>query len=269
MIQSMRSTGRTGASVLERAFALLEAVGSDGTSVGLAELARRSGLAKATAYRLANQLIQLHVLERVGEEYQLGLKLFQLGSSVARQRELREAALPFMEDLYEATHETIHLGVLDDAEVLYIEKIAGRRGCSVSTTLGTRKPLYCTSLGKAILAYSTPQLLQAVIQNGLLHRTSYTITDPHRLELELTRAAESGVAYDREEYDIGITCVGSPLLNAAGRAWAAISVTGPTTRFRPERAATAVRTAALGLTRVLGRTGVIPDAGFSLGEMPK
>lgn len=269
MIQSMRSTGRTGASVLERAFALLEAVGSDGTSVGLAELARRSGLAKATAYRLANQLIQLHVLERVGEEYQLGLKLFQLGSSVARQRELREAALPFMEDLYEATHETIHLGVLDDAEVLYIEKIAGRRGCNVSTTLGTRKPLYCTSLGKAILAYSTPQLLQAVIQNGLQRRTSYTITDPHRLELELTRAAESGVAYDREEYDSGITCVGSPLLNAAGRAWAAISVTGPTTRFRPERTATAVRTAALGLTRVLGRTGVIPDAGFSLGEMPK
>ena len=111
------------------------------------------------------------MLERVGEEYQLGLKLFELGNSVARQRELREAALPFMEDLYEATHETIHLGVLDDAEVLYVEKIAGRRGCTVPTTLGTRKPLYCTGLGKAILAYSTPQLVQAVIQNGLPRRT--------------------------------------------------------------------------------------------------
>jgi DNA-binding IclR family transcriptional regulator len=253
-MHDMRSTGRTGTSVLERAFALLEVIGADGTSVGLAELARRSGLAKATAYRLANQLIELHVLERVGEEYQLGLKLFELGSSVARQRELREAALPFMEDLYEATHETIHLGVLDDAEVLYIEKIAGRRGCTVPTTLGTRKPLYCTSLGKAILAYSTPQLVQAVIQNGLPRRTSYTITDPRRLELELTHAVETGVAYDREEYELGITCVGSPLLNPAGRAWAAISVTGPTTRFRPERTAAAVRTAALGLTRVLGLT---------------
>lgn len=258
-MHDMRSTGRTGTSVLERAFALLEVIGADGASVGLAELARRSGLPKATAYRLANQLIELHVLERVGEEYQLGLKLFELGSSVARQRELREAALPFMEDLYEATHETIHLGVLDDGEVLYIEKIAGRRGCTVPTTLGTRKPLHCTGLGKAMLAYSTPQLVQAVIQKGLPRRTSYTITDPRRLELELIHAAETGVAYDREEYELGITCVASPLLNPARRAWAAISVTGPTTRFRPERTATAVRTAALGLTRVLGLTRAVGE----------
>jgi DNA-binding IclR family transcriptional regulator len=250
-MQAMRSTGRTGGSVLQRAFSLIEAFGSDGASVGLAELARRAGLPKATAYRLANQLIDLHVLERAGQEYQLGLKLFELGNSVARQRELREAALPFMEDLYEATHETIHLGVLDDAEVLYAEKIAGRRTCTVSTALGTRKPLYCTALGKAILAYSGPQLLENVIKDGLIRRTRYTITEPHRLQLELSRAAETGVAYDREEYELGITCVGSPLLNRAGRAWAAISVTGPTTRFHPERTATAVRTAALGLTRVL------------------
>jgi DNA-binding IclR family transcriptional regulator len=256
-MQDMRSTGRTGTSVLERAFSLLEVVGSDGTSVGLAELSRRAGLPKATTYRLANQLIELHVLERVGEEYQLGLKLFELGSSVARQREVREAALPFMEDLYEATHETIHLGVLDDAQVLYIEKIAGRRKCTVPTALGTRKPLHSTGLGKAMLAYSNPELQDEVIANGLPRRTRYTITDPRRLQLELNRAAETGVAYDREEYEIGITCVASPLLNAAGRAWAAISVTGPTTRFRPERTATAVRTAALGITRVLGITRAV------------
>jgi IclR family acetate operon transcriptional repressor len=250
-MQAMRSTGRTGASVLERAFSLLEALGPDTASVGLAELARRAGLPKATAYRLASQLVELHVLERAGQEYQLGLKLFELGNAVTRQRELREAALPFMEDLYEATHETIHLGVLDKLEVLYVEKIAGRRTCPVPTVPGTRKPLHCTALGKAILAYASPKLLDAVIQNGLLRRTRYTVTDPLRLRLELTRAAETGVTYDREEYELGITCVSSPLLNRAGRAWAAISVTGPTTRFRPERTAAAVRTAALGLTRVL------------------
>jgi DNA-binding IclR family transcriptional regulator len=247
----MRSTGRTSASVLERAFSLLEVLGADGTSLGLAELARRAGLPKATAYRLANQLIDLRVLERAGQEYQLGLKLFELGNSVARQRELREVALPFMEDLYEATHETIHLGVLHDVEVLYAEKIAGWHARTVPTTLGTRKPLHCTGIGKAILAYATPELLEAVVHKGLPRRTRYTITDPHRLQLELMRAAETGVAYDREEYELGITCVGSPLLNRAGRAWAGISVTGPTTRFRPESAAAAVRTTALGLTRAL------------------
>jgi len=181
----------------------------------------------------------------------VGVRLFELGNSVARQRQLREAALPFMEDLYEATHETIHLGVLDNGEVLYVEKIAGRRTCSVSTMLGARKPLYCTGLGKAILAYSSSELLQAVIKNGLIRHTRYTITDPHRLQWELARAADTGIIYDREEYELGITCVSSPVLNRAGRAWAAISVTGPTTRFRPENTAAAVRTAALGLTRVL------------------
>jgi DNA-binding IclR family transcriptional regulator len=208
-------------------------------------------LPKATAYRLACQLVDLRVLERDGRDYQVGVRLFELGNSVARQRQLREAALPFMEDLYEATHETIHLGVLDNGEVLYVEKIAGRRTCSVSTTLGARKPLYCTGLGKAILAYSSSELLQAVIKNGLIRHTRYTITDPHRLQWELARAADTGIIYDREEYELGITCVSSPVLNRAGRAWAAISVTGPTTRFRPENTAAAVRTAALGLTRVL------------------
>ena len=163
----------------------------------------------------------------------MGVRLFELGNSVARQRQLREAALPFMEDLYEATHETIHLGVLDNGEVLYVEKIAGRRTCSVSTTLGARKPLYCTGLGKAILAYSSSELLQAVIKNGLFAHTRYTITDPHRLQWELARAADTGIIYDREEYEIGITCVSSPVLNRAGRAWAAISVTGPQRAFGP------------------------------------
>jgi DNA-binding IclR family transcriptional regulator len=247
----MRSNGRTGTSVLERAFSLLDVLSSSGSSVGLAELARRAGLPKATAYRLACQLVDLRVLERDGQGYQVGVRLFELGNSVARQRQLREASLPFMEDLYEATHETIHLGVLDNGEVLYVEKIAGRRTCSVSTTLGARKPLYCTGLGKAILAYSSSELLQAVIKNGLIRHTRYTITDPHRLQWELARAADTGIIYDREEYELGITCVSSPVLNRAGRAWAAISVTGPTTRFRPENTAAAVRTAALGLTRVL------------------
>jgi DNA-binding IclR family transcriptional regulator len=248
----MRSTQRTGASVLERALRLLEVLGSDGGSVGLAELARRASLPKATTYRLANQLTQLRVLEHSGDGYQLGIKLFELGNAVARERQFREAALPFMEDLYEATHETIHLGVLDGIEVLYLEKIAGRRACAVTTTVGTRKPLYCTALGKAILAFSSRPLLEAVIQRGLPPRTPYTITTPERLMKELARTADTGVAYDREEHQLGITCVASTLLNSSGPARAAISVTGPTTRFRPDRCAAAVRTAALGLTRALG-----------------
>jgi DNA-binding IclR family transcriptional regulator len=241
-------------SVLERVFAILDSFSAEDSELTLAELAARTAIPKSTVHRLAKVLVEQRLLKRTDAGFGLGIRLFELGELVGERRDLRDISLPFLEELFELTHETIHLGVLDDAEVLYVEKIAGRRGCTVPTTLGTRKPLYCTGLGKAILAYSTPQLVQAVIQNGLPRRTSYTITDPRRLELELTHAVETGVAYDREEYELGITCVGSPLLNPAGRAWAAISVTGPTTRFRPERTAAAVRTAALGLTRVLGLT---------------
>lgn len=104
-----------------------------------------------------------------------------------------------------------------------------------------------------------PPLLQIVIQNGLPRRTRYTITDPHRLQVELARVIETGVAYDREEYELGITCVGSPLLNAAGLAWAAMSVTGPTTRFVPNGPPRPCGPPALGLTRVLGLAGVVGE----------
>ncbi|GAA1382210.1 IclR family transcriptional regulator [Pseudonocardia kongjuensis] len=245
----MRSIERTaGPSVLGRAFSLLDVLSTGTGSLGLAELARRADLPKATAFRLANQLIELQVLERVGSEYQLGVKLFELGTGT-RNQELREVALPFLEDLYEAVHETIHLAVIDGSEVLYVEKIVGRRTCAASSARGARKPMYTTALGKAMLAFAGPRMLETVVQNGLVRRTPYTISTPGRLHQDLQRIRESGVAYDREEHDLGITCVASPLLDRQGRSRGAISVTGPTTRFKPERFAPAVRTAALGLNR--------------------
>lgn len=247
----MRSDQRNGYSVLERGFRLLEAFGPEGRDLGLAELARRAKLPKATAYRLASQLVELGALERNADAYRLGLRMFELGATVARQRRLRDAALPFMEDLYEATHETVHLGVLDGLEVLYIEKITGRRCTAVSTQVGTRKPLYCTGLGKAILAHSEPGLLQAVVDAGLVRHSPHTITSPQVLLQELAAAAKAGVAYDREEYKLGTICVASPLLDRNHLAAGALSVTGLTGRFNPERAAAAVRTAALGLSRAL------------------
>jgi len=93
-----------------------------GCVLSLSELARRAKLPKATAFRLVNQLVVLGALERNGDGYELGVRLFEFGSMVGRQRRLRDEALPFMEDLYEATHETIHLGALDGLEVLYVEK---------------------------------------------------------------------------------------------------------------------------------------------------
>jgi IclR family transcriptional regulator, acetate operon repressor len=248
----MRSDQRNGASVLDRAFRLLDVFGPDGGALGLAELARRSGLPKATAHRLAAQLIELGALERAEDKYRLGIRLFEIGSRVGPQRRLREAALPFLEDLYEATHETVHLGVLDGLRVLYIEKIRGRRGSPVRTQVGTHKPLHCTALGKAILAYSPPELVQAVIDAGLERRTAYTICSAEALLRELAAVARNGVAQDREEYALGTTCAAAPIIDqATGYAKAALSITGPPTRFHPGLGIAPVRAAAAALTGAL------------------
>ena len=251
-MQGVRSDERNGHTVLERAFRLLEVFGPDGPHLGLAELARRADLPKATTFRLANQLVELGALERSLSGYRLGMRLFELGSMVSTQRRLRDAALPLMEDLYEATHETAHLAVRDGLRVLYIEKIRGRTSTTTRTQIGTRRPMHCTALGKAILARSDDTLTQAVVDAGLTRYTPYTITSPQRLLEELETARRDGVAYDREEYQLGVTCVAAAVLGRAHAVEAALSVTGLAGRFHAEHQAAAVRTATLALSRMLG-----------------
>lgn len=254
ILLKVRFDERNGYTVLHRAFSILAAFQADGQDLTLAELARRTGLPKASVHRLAGQLVDVGALERrVRGTYGLGLRLFELGSVVLRQRRLRETALPLMEDLYEATHETIHLGVRDGHQVLYIEKIPGRHDSSAKTSVGTRKPLHCTALGKAILAYSGPQLLDDVARDGLYQYTSYTITTVGRLQRELDQVGRTGVAFDREEYSLGVSCVASAVRDCDNSALAALSITGPTHAFHPDDNAAAVRTAALTLTRILSQ----------------
>jgi IclR family transcriptional regulator, acetate operon repressor len=250
----MRSTERDTAarSVIGRAFRILDAFGPADRRLTLAEMTRRTGMPKATVHRLAGELLALGALEGEHGVYQLGMRMFEFGQLVPRQRDLREAALPFMQDLFEATHETVHLAVLDGTEVLYLEKISGHRRVAAGSRVGGRLPAYCTAVGKAILAASPPEALDAVLAAGLARRTPFSITAPAVLRQQLDRAARTGVAYEREESGPGVTCAASPVRGFGNRVVAAISVTGPISRLDPERVAPAVRLAALGLTRRVG-----------------
>jgi len=236
---------------MSRIVALLDSFEPEDRDISLTELTRRAGLPKATTYRLATQLVEHDLLERTQSGYRLGLRLFELGSIVYRHRRLREAALPFMEDLHEATRWTVQLGVLDHGEVLYIEKIRGKVNSARDTHAGARRPLHCTGLGKAILAHSPPEVIQAVLEAGLPRITRYTIAAPGLLLKELETIVQTGVAYDREESLIGNTCVAAPVLDRDGKAKVSMSIAGATEQFDPERNAFAVRTAALGLSRAL------------------
>jgi DNA-binding IclR family transcriptional regulator len=238
-------------SVLGRAFQLLFAFEPGEVGIGAAEMARRTGLPRATAHRLAATLHEVGVLERTTAQFSIGLRLFELGQRAPRQLVLREAAVPFMQDLYETTHETIHLAILDFADVVYLEKICGHQPARTPTRVGGRMPAHCTALGKAMLAHAKHQMVERVLRAPLTPKTPYTIVVPSVLREQLTQVRERGFAFDREEAALGVACVAAPITDVSGDVVAALSVSGPTTRFEPERYALAVRTAGLGLARTL------------------
>jgi IclR family transcriptional regulator, acetate operon repressor len=239
-------------SVVGKVDRILAAFDPDDTSISLADLSRRTGIAKSTLHRLSGALVEAGLLERDDRRLQLGLRVFELGQLVPRPRALRDAALPFMEDLFEAAHETVHLGVPDGIEILYLEKIEGHRRVRSPSRVAGRMPLYCTAVGKAVLAFSPPALMDRVIEAGLTPRTPYTIVSPKLLRESVAEVALTGVAFDREESLLGLGCAAAPIFGPGHEVVGALSVSGSTGRFAPDRVATAVRTASLSLSRVLG-----------------
>ena len=241
-------------SVIGKVDALLGAfVDDDDQELGLSDLARRAGVAKTTVHRLATELVALGYLERSGTRLRLGSRLFELGQRVPRPAVLREAARPFMEDLLVATHETIHLAVRDGGEVLYLEKLAGRHRVAAPSRVAGRMPMHCTATGKAILAFSPPEVQSQVLDAALARRTPFTITDPRALRAELRRVAHEGLAVEVEETRMAHASVAAPFFSSTGDVLGALAVTGPTTRVDPASLAPIVRTATRGLTRMLAQ----------------
>ena len=244
-------------SVLGKTFAILESFRVDDRGVTLGELCRRTGLAKSTIHRLLRELIEYGMIDtNEYGRYLPGLRLFEFARLVPMATDLRDVALPFIEDLYEATHETVHLGILDGTDVVYIEKIVGHRISAVQTRVGGRMPAYCTGLGKAMLAHSPPEVIDAVLSGGLVPLTRFTITVPAVLEDELKKIAETGIAHDREESHAGLVCVAAPVFGVGNRVLAAISVSGTTSRAIPDALGPAVRATSLALSRALRLAGV-------------
>jgi DNA-binding IclR family transcriptional regulator len=241
-------------SVLGKAMAILRSFTPDDHVLPLAELVRRTGLPKGTAHRVAADLVTYQMLEKVVGGYRLSGGLFELGMRASAERTLVELAIPFLQDLYERTHETVHLGVTDGEAVVYVAKIGGHRQAKSPSRIGGRMPLHCTAIGKVLLAHADPTVRKEVLSGPLERRTPHTIIAPGLLRRQLATALEIGVAFEREESTPGLTCIAAPVLDADGRtALAAISVTGPIGRFKPETQATAVRATAQALGSLLAR----------------
>jgi IclR family transcriptional regulator, acetate operon repressor len=239
-------------SAVGRITSVLEAFRDDRDALALSELARRAGLPKTTAHRLAGELIRCGLLERADGRLRLGLKLFELGQLVPQQRGIRDAARPVMSDLREATRHSVNLGILEGGDVVYVDILSGPDSPWLPTRVGGRWPAHATALGKAILAFSDPGTVEAVIDAGLRRVSERTITSPALLRQELDRVRESGLGYDNEESRPGLVCVASPVHGLGGAAAGALSVSGWSATMKADRVGAAVRTAALTISRALG-----------------
>lgn len=236
--------------MLDKAAAILDCYRPNGGAFRLTDITAKTGLSKTTAFRLCAELVRLGLLEREADTFRLGGKLFELGSLVPRRHDLRETALPFLQDLFEATHETVHLGVREGHDVVYVERIHGHQAVTLPSRIGGRLPLTCTGVGKALLAFSGTGLTEEVLAEPLRRLTPYSVTDPARLRTAIEQIQVSGLAYEEQEAALDVSCIASPVFDGP-TAVAALSVAVPRARFHPARLAPAVRTAALGLSRAL------------------
>ncbi|GAB3499759.1 IclR family transcriptional regulator [Amycolatopsis cihanbeyliensis] len=237
--------------VLPRALRLLDAFGPADTELSLAELAERSGLPKPTALRMLGELVSWGALDRVDSGYQLGMKLFRLGQQVSRTRTLCDTGRPYLTDLYEATHENVHLAISDDLSTLFVDKVSGRSSVRIISRVGGRLPAYCTATGKVFLANSGRERFVRTVECGLTRYTPRTIVLPGLLRRELDRTGERGYGVNYEEAEVGVSAVAAPVYGPDGAVVAAISITGRASAVTAERLAPAVLTAARGFSRVL------------------
>jgi DNA-binding IclR family transcriptional regulator len=236
---------------LQRAAALMQCFDLNHSELTLSMLTRRSGLPKTTVHRMARQLVGLGWLARQGDAYSIGSALFEMASLAPLRARLREAALPYMQDLYQRGHSSIHLAVREGGQVLYVEKLRGHNDAIVSSRVGGRMPLHCTALGKVLLASATENVQEQVLHGVLVPKTSATIVSPDRLWSELQNVRLNGLGYDRQESALGTQCIAAPIVMHDRRVVAALSISAGSSAVPLDKLTSSLREAAAAVGREL------------------
>jgi len=213
-----------------RACKILKSFSGDKAHFKISDLARQLHLDRSTTYRILLSLERAGFVAKNKEAgtYSLGLAAFEIGNAYLRQTDLIQVSKPVMEDLASKAQETVHLAVLSDIEIVYVDKVDSPRTLGVMSKLGQRGPLHCTSLGKALLAFQPEHEQTRIIQKiRMTPFTSRTITSKQKLIEELRVIKKQGYALDRREIEEDVECIGAPILNYLGNVIAALSISGP------------------------------------------
>ncbi|MEX0427610.1 IclR family transcriptional regulator [Nocardioides sp. DS6] len=248
--------GRDDRAAVDKAISLLVSFGADAASgVGVSELARRAHLSKSTAFRVLGMLERNGVVERIGRDYRLGARLHELGRSVYSSglEPLRDRLMPYLCDLYEATHETVHLAGLHGTDVVYLAKLYGHRHVKSPSRIGGRVPAYATAVGKAMLAHD-PDALELTLARRMVRFTTATVADGEALQDQLADVRHRGIAREDEEVVPGLACLAAPVFGPTGRPVAAMSISVPAGRLDQQRLEPLLRQVTGAATKALART---------------
>jgi len=224
---------------LDRAVSVLELLGTSDRPLSLADVCQQMHLHKSTAHRSLMVLERNALIERTPENrFRLGLKLYELGNRAVEQIDLRTHVHPYFRRLAADLGETVHLSVLRKTSIVYLDK-AGATGkvCANSRT-GSSNPVYCTSMGKAMLAFQPLETIERIIAKTRFVRfTPKTLCSRETLLAALDKIRQRGYAIDDEEHELGVRCVGAPIFDQNGRAIAALSVSGPVSHITSQSVA--------------------------------
>jgi DNA-binding IclR family transcriptional regulator len=234
--KSPDQSGKYSVPVVRSTFRILEELARS-QPLGLKEITRNTSIAKSTVFRILNTLVQIgYVIRDSNRDYRVSPVLGRLVSEGAFNEELRRLALPLMLELRDKYGETVNLGVQEFDKITYIEVVPSEFALRLQESRGASVPAHASSLGKAILAFSPQDVVEQLVrQHHLESITPHTITEPDDFLAEVKRVRSAGFAFDRGEGSLLAVCIGAPILDHQGNAVAAMSISGPASRFNPKR----------------------------------
>ncbi|HWY19703.1 MAG TPA: IclR family transcriptional regulator [Candidatus Acidoferrum sp.] len=241
---------------LQRGLRLLQLFSESPQGLAAKQVASRSRLPVSTVHRFLANLEASGFLNCSGGVYHLGIACFAIGQAALGQLDIRRVSLPYLRELNRQTRETIHLTVRHGLTAVYVEKLDSPEQLRIHSRIGAAVPLYCTAVGKVMLAYMPDdERERSLPQLGLKRLTPNTVGNLQELEAELYRVRKNGYACDLEEHEPHIRCVAAPIWDHAGAVNASLSITAPVVRMavtRLRQLAPLIQGAGLQISRELG-----------------
>jgi Transcriptional regulator len=237
--------------MIARVARVLRAFDAEHDSLTLTDVASRTSLPMASAHRIVHGLVAERLLDRRGARYCIGTGLWERGELAGISMHFREATLPYLLMLYEATRENVHLAIRDGYDALYVARLVGPHSVPTISRMGGRLPLHTTGVGRALLAYQSAAFLDQFFARPLEKPTKYSLGTEPAVRAELERTRQTGYSVTNQEMTLGNTSLAVPIFVGDGAPYAAVGLVTHLARFDPRRSVPLLKDAANGIAKAI------------------